>query len=399
MTRTDPRPLICHVVHRFDVGGLENGVVNLVNRLPESSWRHQIIALTEVVDGFRRRVSRHDVEFIAFAKRPGHLWRLYPTLHKHFRESKPAIVHTRNLGALEACVPAWLAGVPVRLHGEHGRDARDPDGSSRRLQRVRRLYSPFVSRFVAVSQELERYLVDRVGVAPTRVERLIKGVDCDRFRPWLASDRWPDGCPFERGRHWLVGTVGRMDPVKDQLTLVQAFVAALRAEPVARMRMRLVIVGDGALRTQAERMVDAAGAQSLVWFAGERADVPQLLRALDCFVLPSRGEGISNTILEAMASGVPVIATRVGGNGELVVEGTTGALIPSGDPDHMARTILRYYADPPLTSQHGAAARQRAVDQFGLQAMVDRYHALYTRTLMQSGRALPPAWSAATGMH
>jgi sugar transferase (PEP-CTERM/EpsH1 system associated) len=396
MTRPDPRPLICHVVHRFDVGGLENGVVNLVNRLPLSAWRHEIVALTEVAEAFRRRVVREDVGCTALGKGPGHLWRLYPMLHRHFRATRPSIVHTRNLGALEACVPAWSAGVPVRLHGEHGRDARDPRGDSRRLQRVRRLYRPFVSRYVAVSQDLERYLVERVGLAPARVERIINGVDCERFRPRAAHDQWPDGCPFERSRDWLVGTVGRMDPVKDQLTLVQAFIAAVRSGRATRMR--LVLVGDGALRPAAERLADAAGVRPLVWFAGERADVPQLLRSLDCFVLPSRGEGISNTILEAMASGLPVIATRVGGNNELVADGVTGALVAAGDPERMAEAILHYYADPSVLARHGSAGRRRAVEQFGLQVMVERYHALYARALTASGRTLPAAWPAATGV-
>ena len=231
MTTRDPRPLICHVVYRFDVGGLENGVVNLINRLPEAAWRHQILALTEVADGFRRRIQRDDVDYVALAKPPGHLVRLFPALHARFRDDGPLIVHTRNLAALEAAAPAWSAGVPVRIHGEHGRDARDPDGQRRRYRVVRRAYSPFVSRYVAVSRDLERYLVERVGVAASRVVHLCNGVDTERFRVRRFDDRLPAGCPFDRTRHWLVGTVGRMDPVKDQVNLARAFVAALREAP------------------------------------------------------------------------------------------------------------------------------------------------------------------------
>ncbi len=122
------------------------------------------MALTEVAPSFAKRVQRHDVEYIALRKPAGHLWKLYPRLLRVFRELQPAIVHTRNLAALEAVVPAWTAGVPVRIHGEHGRDAIDPDGMRRRYQWVRRAYSPFVSRYVAVSKDLERYLRERVGV-------------------------------------------------------------------------------------------------------------------------------------------------------------------------------------------------------------------------------------------
>lgn len=395
MKHADLRPLICHVVYRFDVGGLENGVVNLVNRLPESAWRHQILALTEVVEGFRRRIQRDDVSYVALAKPPGHLVRLYPALHARFRDERPLIVHTRNLAALEAAAPAWSAGVPVRIHGEHGRDARDPDGRRRRYRIVRRAYSPFVSRYVTVSRDLERYLVDRVGISPSRVLHLCNGVDTDRFRARRFDDRLPVGCPFDRTRHWLVGTVGRMDPVKDQVNLARAFVAALRDAPAARERLRLVLAGDGPLRPDVERLIDEAGIRPLVWFAGERSDIPDILRHIDCFVLPSLGEGISNTILEAMACGVPVIASRVGGNGELVSDGYTGALVEPADSAALARRILAYFLEPAMARRHGAAGRQRAVDFFSLQGMVERYHELYSRSLHECGHVVAQRLPAA----
>lgn len=391
MKKQDPRPLICHVVYRFDVGGLENGVVNLINRLPETAWRHQIIALTEVADGFRRRIERDDVEYVSLAKPPGHLVREYPALHARFRDDAPLIVHTRNLAALEAVAPAWSAGVPVRIHGEHGRDARDPDGQRRRYRMVRRAYSPFVSRYIAVSRDLERYLVERVGIAAPRVVHVCNGVDTERFRPRRFDDRLPVGCPFDRRRHWLVGTVGRLDPVKDQVNLARAFVTLVRETPAARERMRLVLAGDGPLRPEVERAIDEAGVRPLVWFAGERADVPEVLRSLDCFVLPSLGEGISNTILEAMASGVPVVATQVGGNAELVSDGYTGTLVPPADSAALARAIAAHFLDPVTAHRHGAAGRQRALGSFSLQGMVDRYHELYSSALRDSGHLVPRA--------
>ena len=334
------------------------------------------------------RIRRDDVDYVALAKPPGHLVRLFPALHARFREEGPLIVHTRNLAALEASAPAWSARVPVRIHGEHGRDARDPDGQRRRYRVVRRAYSPFVSRYVTVSRDLERYLVDRVGIDASRVMHLTNGVDTETFRPRRFDDRLPQGCPFDRARHWLVGTVGRMDPVKDQVNLARAFVAALRESPRAAERMRLVLAGDGPLRPEVERVIEAAGLRGLVWFAGERSDVPDLLRQLDCFVLPSLGEGISNTILEAMASGVPVVATRVGGNGELVSDGYTGTLVEPADSDALARQLLAYFFDPAGAHRHGSAGRQLATRNFSLQRMVDRYHELYARSLHECGHAV-----------
>ena len=122
-------PLIVHVVYRFSVGGLENGVVNLVNRLPRGAWRHAIVSLTEIDSTFAERIADPGVELLALRKPPGHGWRLYPQLVRLFRKLRPAIVHTRNLAALEVTPAAWAARVPARLHGEHGRDAVDPGGS------------------------------------------------------------------------------------------------------------------------------------------------------------------------------------------------------------------------------------------------------------------------------
>jgi sugar transferase (PEP-CTERM/EpsH1 system associated) len=378
----DARPLVLHVFYRFDVGGLENGVVNLINRMPEEAYRHAILALTEVTD-FKRRILRDDVRYLSLHKPPGHLFRLYPRLVRIFRELQPAIVHSRNLAALEVTAPAWLAGVPVRLHGEHGYDVGDLDGSNTLYRWVRRAYSPFVSHWIALSRDLEDYLVRRVGIAARQVTQICNGVDAARFHP--AEGAVPPapifGCPFQRPAHWLVGTVGRMQAVKNQTLLAQAFIRALEIAPALRKRLRLVMIGDGPLRGEVLAMLAAAGVAELAWLPGEREDVPEILRNLDCFVLPSLAEGISNTILEAMASGLPVIATRVGGNPELVSEGITGRLVPSNDVEALAEAILAYAQAPSLAQQHGRQGRAEVERRFSLEAMVDAYRRLYDLTL------------------
>ncbi|MEO8346693.1 MAG: TIGR03088 family PEP-CTERM/XrtA system glycosyltransferase [Betaproteobacteria bacterium] len=371
----DPRPLIAHVVYRFDVGGLENGVVNLINRLPRESYRHAVVSLTDVTD-FRNRVRRDDVQFVALNKRPGHGYRLFPRLFRLFRDMAPTIVHTRNLAALEASVPAWLAGVPARVHGEHGRDMGDLDGTSRKYQRVRRMYRPFVSHYVALSKDLETYLNRTLGVDPRRVEQIYNGVDTARFAPTPGDRSNIAGCPFNDDDFWLMGTVGRLQEVKDQVTLAEAFVRAIRRGP-AVAKMRLVIVGDGPLRARVEHVLDAAGMRQLAWLPGERNDVPEILRGLDCFVLPSLAEGISNTILEAMACGLPVVATRVGGNPELVEDGLTGRLVPQANAESMASALLAYYEDPVLARRHGRAGRHAVLQRFSLDRMVADYLSLY----------------------
>ncbi len=375
------RPLVVHVVYRFDTGGLENGVVNLINHMPAGAYRHAVVALTEVAPAFARRIRRDDVEFVSLHKPPGHGVKLYPRLYQLFRQWRPAVVHTRNLAALECQVPAMLAGVPVRIHGEHGRDVEDLHGTSVRYQWMRRAYRPFVHHYVALSRELATYLENRVGVPQRRITEICNGVDTDRFHP-APGGRVPiEDCPFIDPSLWLVGTVGRMQTVKAQTLLARAFIHALQLQPALRERLRLVMVGDGPLRAEAQALLDAAGVGPLAWLPGERTDVPDVMRGLDGFVLPSLAEGISNTILEAMATGLPVIATQVGGNAELVVPGETGEIVPPADAEALAANLVRLAADPARAVAMGRAGRAVVEQRFSLPGMVAAYRSLYDRLL------------------
>lgn len=384
-----PEPqLIVHVVFRFGVGGLENGIVNLVNHLSCDRWRHAIVSLTDISGEFTERIVHPGVRYIALGKRPGHLVREYPALLRAFKALRPAIVHTRNLAALEAVVPAWAAGVPVRIHGEHGWDIQDPAGRRRRYRLVRKLYRPFVSRYVALSRHLADYLQHQVGVPDAILSQIYNGVDTDRFFPAAGRTAIP-GCPFQGTEHWLVGSVGRLETIKDPLNLVRAFVRARAIHPVAAQRLRLVVAGEGALRAQAESVLTEAGAREFAWFAGERDDVPQFMRGLDCFVLPSLAEGVSNTILEAMATRLPVVATRVGGNAELIESGMTGTLVPADNPEALAAAVLAYLDGPATAHRHAKAAQRVVAARFSLAAMVAAYDRVYERTLAAAGVALP----------
>jgi len=388
-TASQQAPLVAHILHRFDTGGLENGVVNLINHMPAHAYRHVVIALTEVTE-FRRRLVNPAVECIALHKGPGQGARLYPRLWRLLRQLRPAIVHTRNLGALEMQPAAWAARVPVRVHGEHGRDVSDLDGTNRHQQRLRRLYAPFVHRYIVLSRDLGRYLEGPVGISASRISQVYNGVDSHRFEPAGGVVAPIPGCPFHAPQHWLIGTVGRMAPVKDPLNLARAFVQALRMSPAFGERARLVMVGDGPLRVQAQAVLDEAGAGALAWLPGERSDVADVMRGLNCFVLPSLAEGISNTILEAMACGLPVVATAVGGNPELVAQGRTGCLVPAADPGALARALADVAAAPQLASQWGRAGRSDVEERFSLQAMVASYQGLYDRQLAAAGYAPRP---------
>lgn len=375
-------PLIAHVVYRFDIGGLENGVVNLINRIPEDRFRHAIISLTDYTD-FSSRIRRKDVELVALHKPPGNSIKLHFQLWDLFRKLKPAIVHTRNLAALEAQAAAALAGIKVRVHGEHGRDVNDLNGSNRRYQWIRRFYRPFVQHYIALSHDLERYLIDRVRVGAGHVTQLYNGVDTEKFRPSISGRASSPHAPFNDPSLLVFGTVGRMQAVKDQVTLAHAFVRAIELAPDARARLRLVMVGDGPLRELVQRVLDAAGLEGLAWLPGARDDIVELLQGFDVFVLPSLAEGVSNTILEAMACGLPVLATHVGGNPELIDPGFSGDLVPAGDVEAMACALLRYLHEPSRADTQGLEARRTALERFSLERMVAGYLDVYDRLLLK----------------
>jgi sugar transferase (PEP-CTERM/EpsH1 system associated) len=377
----DERPLVMHLVFSFDVGGLENGIVNLINRMDPALFRHMVVALSHCSPDFCSRIMREDVEFVSLEKAPGHGVKLYPKLYRLFTDHRPSILHSRNLAALEAVVPAWAAGVPVRIHGEHGWDVSDPGGTRVKYRLMRRLYRPFVSHYVALSVQLADYLVERVHVPESGLTRICNGVDTSLFHATMGGRDLLEGSPFNASDLIVVGTVGRLQAVKDQVTLVQAFALSCSLAGAAGKRLRLCIAGDGPLRGQIEAEIVRAGIGKQVWLAGARSDVPRVMRGLDLFVLPSRAEGISNTILEAMASGLAVIATDVGGSAELVQPGKTGALVPAENPAAMSEAIARYAGDAELRRAHGLAGRQRVESEFSVDAMVARYVSLYQSQL------------------
>lgn len=373
--------LIAHVIHRLNVGGLENGLVNLINHLPAERYRHAIICLTDYSD-FRSRIRRPDVEVYALDKRPGKALGVYPRLWRLLRQLRPQIVHTRNLATLDCQFAAAVAGIPHRVHGEHGWDIYDLHGDSTKYRWLRRAAIPFVDLFVPMSKDLARWLETGVRVPARKIVQLYNGVDTTRFTPRNGARQLDLGDVPLPDDAFVIGSVMRLEPVKSPQTLVQAFARLVHSVPEHSRRLRLLVVGDGGERAALERLAADERVGQHVLFVGQRDDIAYLLQAMDLFVLTSLNEGISNTILEAMATGLPVVATDVGGNRELVSPGTTGTLCAPGDSDALALAMRDYLADTARARRHGEAARQKAERSFSLTAMVKGYDDLYQRLLM-----------------
>ena len=379
MTPETRAPLLAHVVYHFGTGGLENGLVNLINRLPRERFRHAIISLTDHTD-FKGRIERDDVAFFDLRKPPGHSLRWMRQLWHLLRRLKPDLVHTRNLNAVEAQFVAALAGVPARLHGEHGRDVFDLEGKNWKYNLLRRAARPLVGHYTCVSRDLAGWLRDTVGVGPARLTQIYNGVDSGKFHPRAGARPGLEPPDFLTGATCVIGSIGRMVAVKDYPTLARAFIQLCRSAENST-GLRLLIVGDGTARAECQALLDRAGLAAQAWLPGQRDDTAELLRAMDLFVLPSLGEGISNTILEAMASGLPVLASAVGGNPELVAAGVTGALFQPGDDGALAGMLLDYASDPERRAREGAAARRRIEADFSLTRMAAAYQAVYEAAL------------------
>lgn len=368
---------VCHIVHYlwgFHTGGLENGVVNLINRLPADRFRHTIITQCGFDPQFCQRIQTPNCQIIDLQKQPGHDLALHWRLYRLLRQLRPDVFHSRNLSAMEGQLAAWLARVPLRIHGEHGWDMNDLGGSNRRYQQLRRLLAPLVHTFIALSVEVEQYLRQTIGIAAPRIRRICNGVDLSRFADAQPAQDLP---AYPAPADTLVfGTVGRLAGVKNQQLFLRAF--ALLKQRYPAHPVRLLLVGDGVERDTLQQLAAELCIVPQVCFAGNRADVPALMALMHVFVLPSLAEGISNTILEAMAAGLPVIASRVGGNPELQPAELAGShLFASNDADALALCMAQYIDQPALLAQHSELVKKHCQNQFSLATMVNRYQAVY----------------------
>jgi sugar transferase (PEP-CTERM/EpsH1 system associated) len=376
LTGPDERPrLVVHVVDALDTAQAEHSLLNLIRHLPPDRYRHAIVCLHDR-GGYEGGVREHGVEIVNLHKRAGRDPLRYLRMFGVLRALRPDVIHTRDGTGLPAQLVAALAGVKLRVHAEHGRAARGAGGGLR-TRLLRRLLCPLIDHFIAVSSDLEQWLVETVGAEPARVSQIATGVDSVQFHPRLGPSAAIGPPGFMHDGVFVIGSVGRMDDAGNHTTLVEAFLRLIASPHPAHQRLRLLLVGDGPARPECQALLHRAGAASRAWLPGARADVPQLLRAMDLFVLPSLAEDRSNAILQAMATGLPVVASAVGGNTELVHPGFTGILVPPMSTELLASAIADYCRIPDMATRHGARARSQVIARHSMPAMARDYLAVY----------------------
>lgn len=298
-----------------------------------------------------------------------------PALDGWLRELHPDVVHVHSGAWLKGAGAARRAGVRRVIATVHGILAPEPwHGPALMHLAARR-----TDRVVAVSDSLSTYLHRRVRVPARKLDVILNGVDTTRFapRPHPGRLRAQLGLPPEA---LLVGHVARLDPVKNQPMLLDAFARVRQVVPSAV----LVMVGDGPMRAALERQIETLGLQEGVKLAGLHPDPSSLYPEFDAFALSSTIEGTSMSLLEAMATGVPVVATAVGGTPALLQDGRAGVLVPSDDAVAFAAALVGLLTDRERRAQVGAAGRRRVETTYSEGAMLDQYEALY------HGAALPP---------
>jgi len=370
---------VAFLLNRLRHGGLERVCVDLVNRLDPERFRCTVVSFAP--PSVDRGVLAPRVGLECPGKGRGNdpvlVLRLWTTL----RRLRPDVVQTHNWGTLvEGYLAARWARVPAVVHAEHG----TVEGRPRNVAVQRRVWRR-VDRLLAVSEEHRRRMARTVGVPEACITIVRNGVDSERFRPQperRAEVREALGVPASA---FLAGTVGTMRPVKNQRLLLEALAGAGAGAGAGEDAPWGVLVGDGPLMDDLKAAARDLGVAERVVFAGPRDDVPDLLAALDAFVLPSRSEAMPVSLLEAMACQVAVVATRVGGIPELVTDDVEGLLVADGDAAGLADALRALKDDGARRARLAAAGRKAAVERYPMARMVGAYEGLYAELAGRAG--------------
>lgn len=371
---------VMHVILTLDMAGMEHVVYNLTKNLNKAIFEAEIVVILRrgplaaeaEKDGINVISAKRMLRFVPF---------IYPyELIRIIRKIKPDIIHSHSGCWHYTSLAARLCKVPVAIHTEHGRAFPDPKSHIF----CDRLYFGFTDKLVTVSEPLTTYMQEIVGLDYKRIIQIENGVDTKLFYNTSGNQRTLQTLGLSRNDH-IIGIVARLEPVKDHLTLLNAFAEVIKIVP----NCKLLIIGNGSQKQNIEKQIQTLKLSEKVLLLGERKDIPELLSIIDIFVLSSLSEGTSLTLLEAMASGKPVVVTNVGGNGRVVIDNETGFLVPPEEPSIMAEKIITLLNNKNLINEMGMKSRNRVLEHFNLDKMVKEYEKLYLDSLNHNCPSFP----------
>jgi len=370
MSNSKEQKTILFVSTSSGPGGAEQVISNLAASLDPSRYRGVLCLFR--AGWLQERSQSRGVPTFVIPTQGIMDWRWAFRFRDLLKAEQVDLIHAHEFDAnVQGTAVAAHCGVPLvaTVHGKHY--------FWEKLRR--RLAYRWVSRranMVAVSEDLKRFIVEKVGIPSHRITVLYNGVDV-HHAPAAAEI---GACRKELhlpDTDRVVGVVGNLYPVKGHQYLIDSIPRVLEQCPDTSF----VFAGRGQLESELKQQVNRLGLDKRVYFLGLRQDIPRILALLDVFVLPSLSEGLSMAILEAMMAGKPVIATHVGGNPEIVLDGETGFLVPAKDSHALAASLIKLLRDPQMAIQFGEKGRRRAERQFSLHTMVNAYQSLYDQCL------------------
>ncbi|WP_437902835.1 glycosyltransferase [Sorangium sp. So ce327] len=370
------RLVIAHVLNSFQVGGAEQVVVDLAGLQRAAGHEVMVVGIETNPDGPRAaQLRERDVAVHMLPKRSGFDLKLPGKLAAFFAKHGVSIVHSHNqLPLIYATAAGRLHRVPV-CHTLHG--AMFDQG---RRAWLRHMAARLADAHVAVSQSTADFMLTHKEVPSSKLHVILNGIDLSRFRPDAAARhrvRAELGIPQDA---WVAGAVGRLSQVKNHALLLRAAAAAGILSGDAD-NARLLLVGDGPEAAPLRALAEELGISDRVVFAGERHDVPGLLAASDVFVLSSKSEGLPLSMVEAMATGLPVVSTAVGGIPALIADGETGFLVPSDDEGALAAKLAALKGDPVQSAAMGKRGRKLALRRYSAERMMASYMDIYETLL------------------
>jgi len=375
------KPLrILHVITRLQQGGTEYGILKVTSGLNDGKFQHAICTTRGSEEDAATRATASAAIFQAGTP-SAQRQLLIPALNRVMKSYKPDIVHSRNWGTIEAVAAARFTGVPVIIHSEHGYELEMLGGLPFRRRVLRRVAYAMADCVFAVSGELRDFHARQAWVSPARIRVIPNGVNAEKFCPrseGKALIRKELGIPEYS---FLIGAVGRLVSIKDYPTLLRAAHSLL----AQGHDVRVALAGTGPeLENLRKLAASLPKLRERAYFLGASERIADFLNALDVFVVPSISEGMSNSLLEAMASGLPAVVSRTGGNPELVEEGVSGLLFDPGDVEGLTAKLQQLLGDAELRSRTGSLARKRVLERFRVETMLNNYQQLYLELAAKS---------------
>jgi sugar transferase (PEP-CTERM/EpsH1 system associated) len=368
---------LLHIIDSLAVGGMERIVIEVANGLAPALFEQAVCCLSRMGDGAAQL--RDSVRCIDLGKGAGADYFMPRKIARVIREFRPDIVHSQSWSGIDAAIATLLSPRIALVHSEHGRNYPYLHFEPLKRRIARRLLYARADAVFAVSAELRDYYCKQVGFPTDRMRVIPNGINLERIDGAEAGNlRGELGIAPDE---FVIGTVARLDKTKDTLTLCRAFARIVRNSAGEKRPLRLLIVGEGEQKETLRKFSLEQGLVHEILLTGVRHDVPQLLKVMDLFSLPSLSEGLPITILEAMSASLPIVAARVGALPEVVEEGVTGFLVEPQRDDLLSERILRLYEHRAEAAAFGRAGRKKIESAFGIDGMLRQYEALYLRVL------------------